>query len=169
VERVKKERLKSYGNHVVRPLVTPLFGPRGAPFRAGRKIDLVLIEDKNSGISLRQQLRRQGVPVMPYNPGKADKYMRLNLSAPLFVAGYVYAPQSENHPKEFKSWVEPLVQQMCAYSGKDSIEHDDLMDSATQALLWFDRQWLKNAPPKYATRAEMLKRDPRMRGNPYAT
>lgn len=170
VERVRKDREKTYGNYEMRGVVTPMFGFRGPAMKTGRKADMVLIEDKGSGISLRQTLRRSGIPVIPYNPGKADKYLRLNLTAPLFVAGYVYAPQSENHPEEFKSWAEPLVGQMCAYAGEDSLEHEDLMDSATQALLWIDRNWLRNLPPKYATREQAMRSDWRVqgRGNPYA-
>lgn len=170
VERVRKDREKTYGNYEMRGVVTPMFGMRGPAMKTGRKADMVLIEDKGSGISLRQTLRRSGIPVHPYNPGKADKYLRLNLTAPLFVAGYVYAPQSENHPEEFKSWAEPLVGQMCAYAGEDSLEHEDLMDSATQALLWIDRNWLRSLPPKYATREQALRSDWRVqgRGNPYA-
>lgn len=91
VARVRKAKDQRYGQDALIPQIRPLFGgPR--LYNQGRKADLILIEDKNSGISLRQQLRREGIPVIPYNPGKADKLMRLNLVAPLFVMGVVYAP-----------------------------------------------------------------------------
>ena len=176
VARVRKERGKRYGMDSIVPQIKPLFGS-SRQYGQGRTADLVLIEDKNSGISLRQQLRREGVPVMPYNPGKADKLMRLNLVAPLFVQQIVYAPltfirtcdachyqwQISRDAEEkcpdcgvpqndaavgrnsntFTAWAEPLIGQMCAYAGEYSIPHDDLMDSATQALLWLSRNWLQ--------------------------
>lgn len=148
VSKVRKEKEARYGMDSVLPQITPLFGSKRMVGQ-GRKPDMILIEDKGSGVSLRQQLRREGIPVIPYNPKKADKYLRLNLCAPLFVAGYIWAPQTEAkdewgqpRPREFKSWAEPLIAQMCSYSGEGSLEHEDLMDSATQALLWLQRNWL---------------------------
>jgi phage terminase large subunit-like protein len=198
VARVKKEKEKRYGLDALVPKITPLFGPKRM-FNQGRKADLILIEDKNSGISLRQQLRREGVPVMPYNPGKADKLMRLNLVAPMFVQQIVWAPltairtcgschqqwqigrkDEETCPScgapqgmadqarsanTFSAWAEPLIGQMCAYAGEYSIPHDDLMDSATQALLWLFRNWLRMPvyQEKYAGR-----RSTPATANPYA-
>ena len=51
----------------------------------GKKVDMVLIEDKSAGISLIQDLQRAGLPVRSYNPGKADKMMRLNIISPLRI------------------------------------------------------------------------------------
>lgn len=175
VSRVRKAKEQRYGQDNLIPKIRPLFGS-SRMYNQGRKADLVLIEDKNSGISLRQQFRREGIPVIPYNPGKADKLMRLNLVAPLFVQQMVYAPltylrvcmachfqwqmardQEERCPEcgenqdsldrgrssnTFTAWAEPLIGQMCSYAGEFSIPHDDLMDSATQALLWLSRNWL---------------------------
>ena len=52
-------------------------------FGNGKKVDLVLIEDKSAGISLLQDLRMAGLNVRGYNPGNADKMMRLNIVAPI--------------------------------------------------------------------------------------
>lgn len=156
--RVKEDKEKHYGEDAISPQIIPLFGGR-RQFGQGKKADIILIEDKNSGISLRQMLRRDGIPVVPYNPGRADKFLRLNLTAPIFVGGFVYAVQSKIKPTEFRAWAEPVIAQFCSYSGERSIEHDDLLDSGTQALLWLQRNWLgvvmpsfEKAPPKYNTR-----------------
>lgn len=147
VEKVRKAKDAYYGQDEILPQIRPLFGSR-RQFGQGRKADLILIEDKGSGISLRQQLRREGIPVIPYNPKRADKLLRLNLCSPLFVSGYVYAVQTDATDEygvmktEFKEWAEPLIGQMCSYIGEGSIRHDDLMDSATQALIWLSRNWL---------------------------
>lgn len=169
VAKVKKAKDAAYGQDEIQPQIRPLFGSR-RQFGQGRKADLILIEDKGSGISLRQQLRREGIPVIPYNPKRADKLLRLNLCAPLFVAGYVYAVQTDAvdeagiHEVEFKEWAEPLIAQMCSYIGEGSIAHEDLMDSATQALLWLSRNWLGMNMGRQDTPAA-----PNLRTNPYAS
>lgn len=146
--RAKLEMRAHYGSDAIKPFIRPVVGSARLE-NQGRKPDIILIEDKNSGISLRQMLQRGGVPVTPYNPGQADKLLRLHLTAPLFVAGYVHAVQSENRPTEFKSWAEQVISQVCSYSGEGSLEHDDLLDSSSQALLWLSRNWLNQAPPVY--------------------
>ena len=142
VARVKQEKEKQYGAGRMSPKVVPIYGPKLA-WGVGRKVDLILIEDINSGKSLRQQLRREGVPVVPYNPGKADKLLRLNIVSAAFTAGYVWAQGHEIKTNEFNAIAEPVIAQMCSYAGEDSLEHDDLMDSSTQALIWLMRNWLQ--------------------------
>lgn len=142
VSRVKKEKERQYGNGMMSPKVVPMYGPKHI-WGAGRKVDLILIEDINSGKSLRQQLRREGVPVVPYNPGKADKLLRLNIASAAFVAGYIWAIGHELKVNEFSAEAEPVIAQMCSYAGDASLEHDDLMDSGTQALIWLMRNWLQ--------------------------
>lgn len=163
LSRAKLEMRAAYGGP--KDFVRPYVG-KASQEPTGRKPDILLIEDKTSGISLRQMLQRAGIPVTPYNPGKADKYLRLNLTAPLFVAGYVHAVQSENRPTEFKTWAEPVVAQMCSYSGEGSLEHEDLMDSSSQALLWLSRNWLNQAPPVH--RREGPRNSP-AGANPYSS
>lgn len=162
---VKRDKDKHYGASELAQAVRPLHGVIPAPF-VGRKPDIILIEDKNSGISLRQTLRRDGIAVVPYNPGNQDKYQRLNLVAPLFVSGFVHAVASAVRPGEFRSWAEPVIAQMCSYSGEGSLEHDDAMDSGCQALQWLDRNWLRNEPPTYKRQAPQ--RTP-PGANPYAS
>lgn len=163
VERVKVERNKPFGSGVLAPQITPIFGPRQIS-GVGRKVDLVLIEDINSGKSLRQQLRREGIPVIPYNPGKADKLTRLNIASQMFTSGYVWAPGHNLKSHEFAAHAEPVIAQMCAYAGEGSLEHDDLMDSGTQAIIWLMRNWLQMQAYRGYTPARRTPRGV----NPYA-
>ena len=47
--------------------------------------ETIIIEAKASGQSLLQELRRMGIPVMDYTPGRGqDKHSRVNACAPIF-------------------------------------------------------------------------------------
>lgn len=100
-------------------------------FGMGKKVDMILIEDKSAGISLLQDLRRAGLNVRSYNPGNADKTMRLNIVSPIIAKGLVYLPESTTKEGMARSWVEPLVAQLCSFP---EVRHDDLVDAMTQGL-----------------------------------
>ena len=97
----------------------------------GKKVDLVLVEDKASGISIIQDLQRAQIPVRAYNPGRADKTQRLHLVANIIAHGRVYIPESVVHRGQPRDWAEPLVSQVCSFP---EAEHDDLTDTMSQAL-----------------------------------
>ena len=100
-------------------------------FGHGKKVDMILIEDKSAGISLVQDLQRAGLPVRSYNPGKADKMMRLNIVSPIIQRGRVYLPESTKKAGAARDWCEPLINQICSFP---EARHDDLVDSTSQAL-----------------------------------
>jgi predicted phage terminase large subunit-like protein len=100
-------------------------------FGHGKKVDMILIEDKSAGISLIQDLQRAGLPVRSYNPGKADKMMRLNIVSPIIQRGRVYLPESTKKAGAARDWCEPLINQICSFP---EARHDDLVDSTSQAL-----------------------------------
>jgi len=100
-------------------------------FGSGKKVDLILIEDKSAGISLIQDLQRSGLNVRGYNPGRADKMMRLNIVSSIIAKGLVYIPESDTHENRVKTWIEPFVNQVCAFP---EVRNDDYVDSMTQAL-----------------------------------
>jgi len=100
-------------------------------FGSGKKVDMIVIEDKSAGISLIQDLRRAGLDIRSYNPGNADKMMRLNIVAPIIQRGLFYVPESTKSEGMPRSWAEPLISQMCAFP---EVRHDDLLDATTQAL-----------------------------------
>lgn len=165
ITRTKRE-LKAVYAPRERALIKPLIGASYTE-DSGRKPDILLIEDKGSGISLRQALAREGVMSAPYNPGRARKLDRLHAVSPLFAAGRVWMVESDKMPGQPKSWAEPLVEQLCTFSGEGSIPHDDMMDAGVQGLRYIaDRDMIRT------TRAEpepARDRDDQPQGNPYAS
>ena len=133
IKRVKKELNVAYGDDQDTALIKPMFG--GAkPLTSGRKPDLCLIEDKGSGISLRQMLEREGIEAYAYNPGRADKLARLHMVSHVFARQRVWLPESDKFPGRPRTWVEPLLAQLCAFTGTGSIKHDDYVDATTQCV-----------------------------------
>jgi len=133
-------------------------------FGSGKKVDMILIEDKSAGISLVQDLQRGGLPVRSYNPGSADKMMRLNLVAPIIQRGRIYIPESTTTPGAPRSWVEPLINQLCAFP---EVRHDDLVDATSQALRLLRDLGFLNIDPVYNA-DDSYDEDRRPRINPYA-
>lgn len=131
------------------------------PSEYERKPDVILIEDKGSGISLRQELQRAGLPVRAYNPGRADKIQRLHAVSHLPCNGLVHIPESQKNPHTFISWAMPLINQLTQFP---LTTNDDLVDTFSQALLYLqDDGWLTiDEPP------DIIEVDNTARGNPYA-
>jgi len=164
ITRTKKE-LKAVYAPRERSVLKPLFGPAYME-DSGRKPDVLLIEDKGSGISLRQALGREGIISAPYNPGRAGKLDRLHAVSPLFAAGRVWVVESSKVPGQFVSWAEPMIEQLCTFSGSGSIPHDDMMDAAVQGLRYIaDRDMIRVTRPEAP---EPRQHDDRPKGNPYA-
>lgn len=133
VARVKKEKKFTYGDQD-EPLVKPLIKSLETPRHQGRPVDLILIEEKGSGISLRQSLASENIFTESYNPGKLDKLSRLHIVSPMFAAGRVWAVESESQSGQPRTFMDPLISQVCSFVGEGSVEYDDLLDTATQAL-----------------------------------
>ena len=91
--------------------------------------DALIVEAKASGAPLVFELRAMGIPVQEYTPSKGnDNIARLNAVADMFASGRVWVPATH--------WAEELVEDVASFP---SGEHDDLVDSMTQALLRFRR------------------------------
>jgi len=91
--------------------------------------DSLIVEAKASGSPLLFELRAMGIPVQEYTPSKgSDKIARLNSVADIFASGLVWAPETR--------WGEELVEEVASFP---SGEHDDLVDSMTQAIMRFRR------------------------------
>ena len=89
--------------------------------------DMVLIEQKGSGMPLTQELRRMGIPVTPFTPSRgADKFTRMHSCAPVFESGIVWCPET--------NFADEVMEECAAFPNG---EHDDLADSMTQAILRF--------------------------------
>jgi hypothetical protein len=134
VRRIKKEMTYTYGD-MDEPILKPVIKPKAQRAKhQGRLADIILIEEKASGISIRQQLAEENILTHGYNPGNEDKLTRLHYVSPMFAAGRVWAVESEINPGQFKTWADPLISQVCSYVGPGSTERDDLLDTATQGL-----------------------------------
>ena len=91
--------------------------------------DSLIVEAKASGAPLIFELRAMGLPVQEFTPSKGnDKISRLNAVADIFASGRVWVPETR--------WAEELVEEVASFP---SGEHDDLVDSMTQAMLRFRR------------------------------
>ena len=91
------------------------------------KPDAFIVEAKAAGMPLIFELRAMGIPVQEYTPSRGnDKISRVNAVSDLFASGVIYAPSTR--------WAEEVVEE---FAGFPNMEHDDLVDSSTQALLRF--------------------------------
>ena len=89
--------------------------------------DAFIVEKKSNGSALYQELRRMGVPVSEFTPGKGqDKIARVNAVSDLFSSGIVWAPD--------RRWAKDVIEECNDFP---SGANDDLVDSTTQALLRF--------------------------------
>lgn len=118
--------------------------------KGGRRGDVVLIEDKSSGRDMRLMLARWGVPCWPSNPGRADKAQRLHAVSPVFAQGMVFVVESgrEDRVGLPRDWVDPMLEQVCAYSGPGSTERDDYVDSVSQAVHYLSQRGMLEATPE---------------------
>ena len=168
MKRVKKELTVAYGDDQDNALIKPMIGSVKMA-TSGRKPDILLIEDKGSGISLRQMLDREGITAYAYNPGRADKLTRLHMVSHIFARGQVWLPESEKSAGRPKTWIEPVLAQLCSFTGSGSIRHDDYVDSTTQAMrLMMDKNLLHNTPMPKRGAQEDEREERRPRVNPYA-
>jgi phage terminase large subunit-like protein len=106
IKRVKKEMNTAYGDDQDVAMIKPMYGS-SKPLTSGRKPDILLIEDKGSGISLRQMLEREGILAHAYNPGRADKLARLHVVSPVFARRRVFLPESDKFPGKPRVWADP--------------------------------------------------------------
>ena len=87
--------------------------------------ETVIIEAKASGLPLTHELRNMGIPVVNFTPSRGkDKLSRVHSVSPLFESGLIWAPD--------KLWAHELIEECAAFPNG---EHDDLVDSTTQALM----------------------------------
>ena len=89
--------------------------------------DACIVEAKAAGSPLIFELRQMGIPVGEFTPSRGnDKIARVNAVSDLFASGLVWAPKT--------NWAEEVIEEFAAFPVG---EHDDLVDSSTQALLRF--------------------------------
>jgi predicted phage terminase large subunit-like protein len=89
--------------------------------------DSFIVEKKSNGAALYQEMRRMGIPIGEFTPGKGqDKISRVNAVSDLFRAGIVWAPD--------RRWAREVIEECNDFpAGKN----DDLVDATTLALSRF--------------------------------
>jgi predicted phage terminase large subunit-like protein len=106
--------------------------------------ETVLVEAKASGLPLTYELRQMGIPVVNYSPNRGnDKHSRVNAVAPLFESGMIWAPKD-------KEFAQEVIEECAAFPHGD---HDDLVDSMTQAVMRFRQGGLISHPEDYIEEA----------------
>jgi predicted phage terminase large subunit-like protein len=89
--------------------------------------DAFIVEKKAAGAPLIQELRAMDIPVQEFSPSRGnDKLVRLNAVADLFTSGKVWAPDTR--------WAREVIEEVASFPVG---EHDDFVDTTTQALLRF--------------------------------
>tara|TARA_R100000664_G_C2758436_1_gene147318 strand:- start:2234 stop:3754 length:1521 start_codon:yes stop_codon:yes gene_type:complete len=87
--------------------------------------DALIIEAKAAGAPLVFELRAMGIPVSEFTPTRGnDKIARVNAVTDLFASGAIWAPDTR--------WAQEVVEETASFPAG---EHDDYVDSTTQALL----------------------------------
>ena len=113
------------------------------------KPETVLVEAKAAGLPLIFELRKMGIPVADFTPNRGnDKHARVNSVAPLFESGRIYAPKNQEFAQE-------VIEECAAFPYGD---HDDLVDSTTQAIMRFRDGGLITHPDDYKDKPRAKKR-----------
>jgi predicted phage terminase large subunit-like protein len=130
--------------HKKKLLLNMLFKPRKFPELKAKALemynewepDACIIEAKAAGSPLIYELRRMGILVSEFTPTRGnDKIARMNSVTDLFSSGKVWAPS--------RRWADEVMEEMAAFPNS---EHDDLVDSSTQALIRFRKGGFVSLP-----------------------
>jgi predicted phage terminase large subunit-like protein len=113
--------------------------------------DSVIVEAKASGQPLIDEMRRSGIFVQDFSPGKGqDKIARLNAVADMFASGHVWFPEN--------AWAAATVEEILAFPAG---EHDDEVDTMTLAMMRIRKGGLlrlssdhEDNEPRYAARRQ---------------
>jgi len=101
--------------------------------------ETVIVEAKASGLPLTDELRSSGIPVVNFTPSRGnDKHVRVNSVAPMFESGQVWCPDER--------WAQDVIEECAAFPFGD---HDDYVDSTTQALMRYRQGNFVQLPDDY--------------------
>jgi predicted phage terminase large subunit-like protein len=111
------------------PELKRMVASKAAQQWGGQRVNAVLVEDKASGQSLVQELRRDTMlPIIPVKVD-SDKISRAFAVTALIQSGRVFLPEGAD-------WVADYVASHAAFPNGT---HDDDVDSTTQALIYLSR------------------------------
>jgi len=102
--------------------------------------DQLVVEKRASGAPLIFELRAMGLPVTEFVPSRGnDKIARVNAISDLFQSGFVWAPELR--------WADEVIEECASFP---SGEHDDYVDSVSQALIRFRQGgWIRTSLDDY--------------------
>jgi len=157
-QRVIDDWMAKYGGQKRNKMNHPLHPPR--------PVDVVIVEQKGSGISLIQDLRNANVGAKAYNPGRADKFSRAVQATPLLETGCFYILESSLEPGKPITWVRPFLKQLEIFPAGD---HDDYVDCWSQASIYLRDAGIMSLPeaPVEMPEDRDYARERRSNENPY--
>ncbi len=130
-----------------------------------RRADVILVEEKGSGISLIQDLRFANIPVQTYNPGKASKIARAEIAMVTVAADVVYVLESKREPGKPVTWVRPMLAQLEQFPNG---EHDEYSDCLSQGLIYLNHaDWITTESVPEEQPDELDYADKKAKVNPY--
>jgi len=123
------------------------------------KVDLLLIENKSSGISVAQEIRRlysnEKFGVQLFDPKSQDKTARLYSVQHLFAEGIIHAPE--------RAWSDRVILQVGQYpKGK----HDEFVDLTSMGLRYLRDNGLISRATEWQADIEALKTYPGRENEP---
>jgi predicted phage terminase large subunit-like protein len=123
------------------------------------QVDMLMIENKASGISVSQEMRRlysnENFSVQLHDPKSIDKMSRLYAVQHLFAEGLIYAPN--------RSWADMVINE-CAIFPKG--KHDDIVDTVSQALNYLRQTGILQRPEEIQNDIEADLRHTSMKAAP---
>lgn len=108
-------------------------GEKDNMMKPSRRADIILFENKSSGISILQDLRQSNIPAVAYNPGKADKVARAHMATPLLEAGVFWVLESAKNKGKPRTWAQPFIDQLEQFP---AAAHDEMVDCWSQATIY---------------------------------
>jgi len=129
------------------------------------RVDRLLIEDKASGHSVAQEIRRlysdRDWGVQLVNPGSLDKRARAYAIQHLFADGLIEAPYDDKSG-QFREWAQMVIDEAAKFRGLPGDE-DNLVDALTQGLKYLrdNNLIVRREEREYNERESMLHRTKR--------
>jgi predicted phage terminase large subunit-like protein len=112
--------------------------------------DAFIVEKKSAGTQLYQELRRIGVPVQEFTPGRntGDKIARMNAISDIIRSGMVWYPEG-------RRWAEQVIEQCVSFPYGSN---DDLVDTTSMALARFRQGGFISLPSDFKDKEYLSRR-----------
>lgn len=128
------------------------------PINTRFKPDLILVEEKSTGIPLIQTLNKAGLILTAWRPDKyGDKVERVRKVTHLLEAGRVYVPMQGPDFTRMKKYADVLVMQMITFPNAASRDFTDTATMVLQRII--NSGWILHPMEEQARMAAELERD----------